>query len=665
MTVPTTTNKVVYAGDGTTTIWPFSFTVLAATDISVYLTDTLGNITLLAPSLYTADLTNARITYPLSGSAIATGTKLTILRTVDYLQSVDWKNQGPFNAEVLEASEDKITMALQQLNESISRCVKYSVDQTPSDTTTNTIISSLNAAIAALNATQAMTYLTPTANSPANNKVAVAAGKFVKSDNSGTVTYAGGASPVFGPITTNPRIDLLCIDDTGTLTLVAGAENASPTPPTYPANKVVIAEVTVNQTSGVTISSGQIKDVRAILHYRGLPLIGGTMSGAIAMGGNAITGLANGVASGDAVNVSQLLSPNGTFIGLGRNRIINGDMVIDQQNEGASVTINASGANSIDQFLAYGVSPGIFTIQQLTSSPPTGFTHYVRITCSTADASIAAGDYYYLNHRIEGYNIRDFLLGTASAKTFTLSFWVRSSLTGTYTGAFQNNGTTRAYPFEYTINNANTWEQKTITLTGDITGTWLNTNGLGLHIVWALAIGSTYQSAANTWAAGAFYGTSNQVNFMSSNTSRTFDITGIQIEIGSAPTAFEFVPFPLALYRCQRYYEKTFPPGVAVAQNCGFQRSTIGYFVWVAGTSPLQTGAMWNFMATKRAAPTMTFYNPNAANSKWRNASAGADSGTSSTGFAGEQGALIQNIPVAGDNLGHAIIIHATADARL
>lgn len=240
-----------------------------------------------------------------------------------------------------------------------------------------------------------------------------------------------------------------------------------------------------------------------------------------------------------------------------KNRIINPEMLVDQRNAGSAVTVNSpTYARSVDQMLGAGIAAsGVFTLQQSTSTPPTGFSTFVRATCTTADAAIAAGDLYLVENRIEGYTVRDLLLGSSSAKSIALSFWVRSSLTGTYTGALVNSASDRSYPFEYTINAANTWEQKTVTLSGDITGTWLATTGIGLKVRWGLAVGSTYQGTANAWAASNLAGTSNQVNFMSSNTSRTWDITGIQLEAGSTVTGFEYRPYPIEILLCQRYFQ--------------------------------------------------------------------------------------------------------------
>ena len=241
-----------------------------------------------------------------------------------------------------------------------------------------------------------------------------------------------------------------------------------------------------------------------------------------------------------------------------RNKIINGDMRIDQRNAGSAVTINASAATySVDRWSGFGMaSAGVFTLNRSTTAPA-GFTNSLAATCTTADGTIAAGDRYFIDHRIEGFNIADFDFGTASANTVTLSFWVQSSLTGTYCIGFINDGGARSYVAEYTINAADTWEYKTITLTGDTSGTWLSDNGIGVTIRFTLATGTTYQTTANAWSAGNFNATSNQVNWMSSSSSRTFRITGVQLEVGTVATPFEHRSYGDELARCQRYYWQT------------------------------------------------------------------------------------------------------------
>jgi hypothetical protein len=237
-----------------------------------------------------------------------------------------------------------------------------------------------------------------------------------------------------------------------------------------------------------------------------------------------------------------------------RNRIINGAMVIDQRNAGAAVTINTADASyPCDRFQASGTaSAGVYTAQQV-SDAPTGFTNSVKITTTTASASIGSTADYLFGQKVEGFNFADLQWGTANAKTATLSFWVKSSLTGTFAGVFANSAWNRSYVFNYTISSANTWEQKTITVAGDTTGTWIGaTNGIGLRLFFSLGSGSTYLTTANAWTAGLYESTSGAVNVIST-LNATWQISGVQLEVGTVATPFEREIYSNTLAKCQRY----------------------------------------------------------------------------------------------------------------
>jgi len=238
-----------------------------------------------------------------------------------------------------------------------------------------------------------------------------------------------------------------------------------------------------------------------------------------------------------------------------KNKIINGAMEIDQRNAGSAVTINAA-ANTytIDRWLAAGqAADGVFTVQRSTVVP-TGFTNSVAITVTTADASIGATQAYYFRQNIEGYNVSGLGFGSASAATVTLSFWVRSSVTGTFGGALNNSAFNRSYPFSYAISAVNTWEYKTVTLTGDTSGTWLTDSGIGLAVTWSLGMGSTYSGTANAWAGALYLAPTSATNLISTN-GATFYLTGVQLEVGSIATPFERRLYNQELAMCQRYYQ--------------------------------------------------------------------------------------------------------------
>lgn len=240
-----------------------------------------------------------------------------------------------------------------------------------------------------------------------------------------------------------------------------------------------------------------------------------------------------------------------------RNRIINGAMVIDQRNAGASVT-PANGDYTIDRWQASLTQSSKFSVQQNAGSvtPPAGFSNYLGVTSLSA-YSVVSGDIFAVGQAIEGFNFADLGFGTASAQTVTLSFLVRSSLTGTFGAALVNDSTaTRSYPFTYTVSSANTWEQKTVTIAGDTSGTWSKTNGVGARIRFGLGVGSTYATTAGAWASGNFWSATGATSVVGTN-GATFYITGVQLEAGSVASPFERRDYGRELIMCQRYFEIT------------------------------------------------------------------------------------------------------------
>jgi hypothetical protein len=257
----------------------------------------------------------------------------------------------------------------------------------------------------------------------------------------------------------------------------------------------------------------------------------------------------NGVTFNDASLQGAAASPFGL-----KNRIINGDMVIDQRNAGASVTPLTSGDWYGTDRWRYNLDQSSKFSSQQSSVAPSGFVNSILVT-SLSSYSVASGESFTLGQFIEGLNTGDLAWGTANAKTVTLSFWVRSSLTGTFGGSVTNSAINRSYPFSYTISAANTWEQKSVTITGDTTGTWLTTNGIGLRVFFSLGTGSTKLGTAGSWAGSDFRGVTGQTNVVGTN-GATFYITGVQLEVGSTATPFERRLYNQELANCQRYFYK-------------------------------------------------------------------------------------------------------------
>jgi len=235
-----------------------------------------------------------------------------------------------------------------------------------------------------------------------------------------------------------------------------------------------------------------------------------------------------------------------------RNRIINGNMLIDQRNAGASVTPNNS--YTLDRWLYENSQTGKVSIQQNAGSvtPPAGYTKYLGVTSLSAYSSTSS-DYFVISQKIEGFNVADLNWGTASAQTITISFWVRSSLTGTNSGALVNNASNRSYSFTYTVSAANTWEQKTVTISGDTSGTWLTDNSAGIVVRFNLGSGSSAVTTAGSWLASNSNGATGSVSVVGTS-SATFYITGVQLEVGTKATPYEMQIYSDQLAQCQRYY---------------------------------------------------------------------------------------------------------------
>jgi len=234
-----------------------------------------------------------------------------------------------------------------------------------------------------------------------------------------------------------------------------------------------------------------------------------------------------------------------------KNRIINGAMVIDQRNAGASVTPNNS--YTLDRWATSNSQTSKFTIQQNAGAitPPAGFVNYLGITSSSA-YSVLTGDYFAVYQAVEGFNAADFAWGTASAATVTLSFLVRSSLTGTFGGSVRNSAGNRSYPFTFSVSSANTWETKSVTIAGDTSGVWATNNTSGMSISFAFGAGTTFSGTAGAWAAGNFLSATGTTSVVGTS-GATFYITGVQLEKGSTATAFDYRPYGTELALCQRY----------------------------------------------------------------------------------------------------------------
>ena len=247
-----------------------------------------------------------------------------------------------------------------------------------------------------------------------------------------------------------------------------------------------------------------------------------------------------------------------------RNRIINGDMSIDQRNAGASITITTGGGYfyPVDRFGNFNNSGTNYTAQQVVDAPA-GFVQSTKLTFASAITLTTQNEATFF-HVIEGFNVLDLGWGTANAQTISVSLWVKASFTGTFSIGFCNDGGTRAYATTYTIDAANTWEYKTFTIAGDTSGTWLKNNGAGLYVRWNIIAGSNFNVAANdAWetksgsynAANGTYGTKAIGSATSISAGATWQVTGVQLEVGTEATPFEHRPYDMEFASCQRYYQ--------------------------------------------------------------------------------------------------------------
>jgi hypothetical protein len=289
-----------------------------------------------------------------------------------------------------------------------------------------------------------------------------------------------------------------------------------------------------------------------------------------------------------------------------RNKIINGAMVIDQRNAGASVAFTITGYGTVDRIRAILTgAPGAYSLQQV-SDAPNGFSKSLQLTVTSTDATPTGGRQYGLQQRVEGFNTADFNFGSAGASTVTLSFWVKCSVTGTFGGVLQNQAGVRSYTFSFSVVAANTWEYKTVTIDGDTTGTWLTDNGSGLFLQFTVGADSAVLTTPNVWSAANFKGPTGQTNLMATS-GATFQITGVQLEAGTVATPFEHRSFGQELALCKRYFQKVDYRHENGGVTANWYRYNIG------------------FLEEMRAAPTLaaaTGYNSNTGNAIMRQSGA-------------------------------------------
>ena len=300
-----------------------------------------------------------------------------------------------------------------------------------------------------------------------------------------------------------------------------------------------------------------------------------------------------------------------------RNLMINGNVLIDQRNSGSSITPTSDQTFTVDRFKARLNNASKYSVQQVTDAP-SGFYNSLKVT-SAAATTVGTNDYYQISTQLEGYTTDVLQQGTSAAKQYTLSFYVKSSLTGTFGGGYSNNQGDRFYAWTYTINSANTWERKSITITGATDGTWLQTTNSGLWTYWTLGAGSGVQTTAGVWGTSFKRGPTGATNVVATN-GATWQITGIQLEVGDTATDFEHRSYGDELARCQRYYYQ-------LVDGAGQHMGMAGYY----NSTLLMVGI--EFPVTMRASPTLSITTGSSYYRIWRNSTNNDASGVG-TGIA-------------------------------
>jgi hypothetical protein len=414
-----------------------------------------------------------------------------------------------------------------------------------------------------------------------------------------------------------------------------------------------MASIVVNgDTSGaVTLSAPATAGTVTVT----LPATSGTMLTTASSTG--ISGSA--ISSGTVAEAYGGTGTNTGYYGF-KNRLINGACVIDQRNAGASMTATSSSLYCLDRWQAQASQSSKYTVQQNAGSvtPPAGYANYLGVTSSSA-YSVLATDYFLITQKIEGFNWADLDWGTASAKSVTLSFWVYSSLTGTFGGSLCANSDNPCYPFSYTISSANTWTQISLTIPGSTSGTWVKNNGVGAIVYLSVGTGSTYLGTAGSWGTTSYYGVTGQQQVVGTN-GATWYVTGVQLEKGSTATSFDYRPYGTELALCQRYYEKSFAQGTAPAYNQAFNFTTGTVYVGTSISIPIIP-----FKVTKRAAPTMVMYG--ISTSGWRYYAGGFSNLSAFTGAAMDSYFYAEESGTSGLSLYQSTIIGGnwTASAEL
>jgi len=360
-----------------------------------------------------------------------------------------------------------------------------------------------------------------------------------------------------------------------------GVKDDAITKAKIPANQIEASELADNAVDTNAIANGAVSNAK---------IVDGAINNAKIVSDAAIAGskladntITTAKVADNAITKAKINAPLNS-----RNMLINGAMQINQRSNG-SLTINSStGQFPCDRWTARGEGGSkAYTIQQISiASSGQGVRHAIKVTSSQA-ASVGNFDVFNVRQMIEGYNVQRINLGESGCKSMTLSFTVRSSVAGTHSGAIQNSAQNRSYPFTYTLS-ANTWTDISITIPPITSGSFNETNGVGLRIVFDMGCGNEFRGTAGQWNSAQDEGATGSVRILETN-GATWEVTKVQLEVGSVATDFEYRSFGEELSLCQRYYEEN---------NCTWA----GFTAAAQGNGSLQV----NYKVTKRATSTLT-----------------------------------------------------------